>query len=152
MISDTLFDAAQDIRRYLTDPTFAECYGEADRSDCMSLVALMDDLRHRIERPRPSLLLEPPASGPLKPLHLHPRQQIVARAQFDLSSAVTNFIGSHRELTYAELLRMLSEQVTTWASYAIKDERAEASGQGSPDGETPQADVLDPIRARLFAR
>jgi hypothetical protein len=49
MISDTLFDGAREIRRYLTDPTFAACYENDLRPEIVALLNQMDRLRTALD-------------------------------------------------------------------------------------------------------
>jgi hypothetical protein len=51
MISDTLSDAASEIRRYLNDETFARHYTGQTRTEIETLVAEMDRTRVILDAP-----------------------------------------------------------------------------------------------------
>lgn len=54
---------------------------------------------------------------------LHPRHFIVSKAQAQYCEFVTKIIKEHH-LTYGELVFILSKELSTWAAYQIRDERA----------------------------
>jgi hypothetical protein len=51
MISDVLFDAVQDIDRYLSDPVFNETYQGSLRTRILLVRHAMDDLREELDTP-----------------------------------------------------------------------------------------------------
>ena len=53
MISDTLSEAVEDIRRYLDEPIFADVYQGAVRQQIEELVAAMDATRVLLDTPPP---------------------------------------------------------------------------------------------------
>lgn len=53
---------------------------------------------------------------------LHPRHRIVAEARHELGMTVAKFVKEH-DLTYGELFSILAVEMSTWAKYAIRDER-----------------------------
>jgi hypothetical protein len=53
MISDVLFEALDDIRGYLDDPTFAGTYSGVLRAEIERVLAEMEALRQSLDRPPP---------------------------------------------------------------------------------------------------
>jgi hypothetical protein len=69
---------------------------------------------------------------------LHPRYRIVARAHFEIQGAISKAIREH-DLTAAELIHILADEISAWSGYAIRDEReqglAGTDNNPSPDSE-----------------
>lgn len=53
MISDVLFEAKEDIQRYLNDPVFAPCYVET-RSEIEALLIAMERVQKILDSPPPN--------------------------------------------------------------------------------------------------
>ena len=51
MISDTLFDAIEDLKHYTEDPFWRSVYGEATISETEDLMLRMDALREKLDTP-----------------------------------------------------------------------------------------------------
>lgn len=65
-------------------------------------------------------------------MRLHPRHPIVAAAQGEIADAVLQAIKTH-DLTYPELLTILTEVQRAWVSYMLRDER----NPSQPEEDTP---------------
>jgi len=55
-------------------------------------------------------------------MKLHPRTQIVAKAGYELCSALLSIIEKH-QLTYGEVTAILADQLQMNAKYQIRNER-----------------------------
>jgi len=66
-------------------------------------------------------------------MKLHPRHEIVETAKREIAAAVSGAISEH-DLTYAELLTVLTEVQQTWLRYMLRDER-----NLSPSGRNERA-------------
>ncbi len=55
-------------------------------------------------------------------LLIHPRSQVVAQAQVDLSTAMAKILRE-RELTHYEVTSILAHEILSWNKYAIRAER-----------------------------
>jgi len=63
---------------------------------------------------------------------LHPRHDLVTKADIDIKTAVTEAVGRH-QITHAELTGILAGILLAWNKYAIRDEREEEEyGTGDP--------------------
>lgn len=56
-------------------------------------------------------------------MRLHPRHDLVTRAQIDIQQSVTAAVSRHSDVTCAELTDILLGIATYWNSCAIRDER-----------------------------
>ncbi len=59
MISDVLFDAIEDLKQYTEDPYWQSVYGVGHMAEAAAVVAAMDSLRAKLDKP-PATTLEPP--------------------------------------------------------------------------------------------
>lgn len=62
-------------------------------------------------------------------MKLHKRHDAVTKAGLDITQAVVTTVQEN-ELSYAELVHILTAEIAKWTKYAIRDERAEADSAG----------------------